>query len=192
MNFKRVVCLAAVFVLVVGGVGWAAKDLVGKTAPEFTLKDLNGKSFSLKDYRGKIVVLEWANKDCPIWRNVLQTLNDTYKEHADKDVVWLNIDSTHNMDLEDHRVFMIKNDVTKPVLDDRSGKVGKAYGARTTPHMFIINKEGRVVYDGAIDNKAKGDEHVNFVAKALKELKSGKTISKPSTNPYGCSVKYKK
>lgn len=164
-----------------------------KKAPDFTLKDLDGKTHALKDYKGKWVVLEWANKDCPVWRARLKELKSTaakFKEN--KDVVWLLIDSTYAMVEEDNKKYMKENEVTRPVLVDRDGKVGKAYDARTTPHMFIIDKEGNIAYDGAIDNQKKDKEFVNYVSKAMDERLAGKPVSTPKTNPYGCSVKYKR
>lgn len=164
-----------------------------KKAPDFTLKDLDGKTHALKDYKGKFVVLEWANKDCPVWRARLKELKNTAAKYKDnKDVVWLLIDSTYAMVEEDNKKFMKENEVARPVLVDRDGKVGKAYDARTTPHMFIIDKEGNIAYDGAIDNQKKDKDLVNYVSKAMDELLAGKPVSTPKTNPYGCSVKYKR
>ncbi len=188
----KTIAFAFASVLLIAGLGFSGGDLVDKAAPDFTLKDVYGKEYKLSDYRGKVVVLEWANKDCPIWRDKLDELNDTYKKFVDKGVIWLNIDSSHYAKAEDNRVYAVKNDVTKPMLADPDGKVGKTYSARTTPHMFIVDKDGKVVYDGAIDNRGEGDEHVNYVAKALDALLAGKKIETPKTNPYGCSVKYKK
>lgn len=162
-------------------------------APDFTLKDLDGKSHALKDYKGKFVVIEWANKDCPVWRARLKELKSTAAKYKDnKDVVWLLIDSTYAMVEEANKNYMKENEVTRPVLVDRDGKVGKAYDARTTPHMFIIDKEGNIAYDGAIDNQKKDKEFVNYVSKAMDELLAGKPVSTAKTNPYGCSVKYKR
>lgn len=184
--------LVSASALLTASLGFSGDDPVGAAAPDFALKDVYGKEYKLSDFRGRVVVLEWANKDCPVWHKLLKELNDTYKQYVDKDVVWLNIDSTHYAKADDNRVYAVKNDVTKPMLSDADGKVGKAYDARTTPHMFIVDKAGKIVYDGAIDNKAQGDEHVNYVAKALDELLAGKPIEIPRTNPYGCSVKYKR
>lgn len=192
MKRTLIASVGVLTVIALAGLALGAKSMAGKKAPGFTLKDLHGKSYSLKDYKGKIVVLEWANKDCPVWRGRLKALNDTYKKYVDKGVVWLNIDSTHNAKTEPSHVFMVKNDVTKPVLSDPDGKVGRAYDARTTPHMFIIDKTGNIAYDGAADNQGKGTDFVDYVAQALDELTAGKSVSTPATNPYGCSVKYKK
>ncbi|MGE3181107.1 MAG: redoxin domain-containing protein, partial [Phycisphaerae bacterium] len=170
----------------------SAEDLVGKAAPSFELKGVDGKTYKLDDYKGKIVVLEWANKDCPVWRGVLDELNATYEKYATNqisettdvkkpEIIWLAVDSTNNLNANDVTDFCKTNKITRPVLDDSEGKVGQSFKARTTPHMFIINTDGKVVYDGAIDNKKKGDEHVNYVAKALDELKAGKDVSEAST-----------
>lgn len=162
-------------------------------APDFSLKDLHGKTHALKDMKGKIVVLEWSNKDCPIWRAKMDELASACKATAKmKDVVWLQIDSTYAMKVDDVRSFMDKHEIKRPLLLDQNGKVGHAYDARTTPHMFIIDTHGHIAYDGAIDNKKAGKEHVNYVTKALHELLAGKPVTEPKTNPYGCSVKYKK
>ena len=187
----KAITLACASALLAASLGFGGNDMVGEQAPDFALKDVYDKEYKLSDFRGQVVVLEWANKDCPVWRKSLAELNETYKRYVDKGVIWLNIDSTHYTKAEDNRVYAVQHDVTKPILSDADGKVGKAFGARTTPHMFIIDKAGKIVYDGAIDNQTSGDEHVNYVAKALDELLSGKPISTSRTNPYGCSVKYK-
>ncbi len=180
----------------------SAADLVGKPAPAFELKGLDGKTYKLADLKGKIVVLEWANKDCPVWRRVMGPLKSTRDKYvvemAKKSdpkrpaVVWLAVDSTHRMKPDDVRAFCKENKIVRPVLDDRAGAVGKSYRARTTPHMFIVDAKGIVAYDGAIDNQQKGDAHVNFVAQALDDLLADRTVSTPATKPYGCSVKYKR
>ncbi len=174
----------------------AAKSKAGKKAPEFKLKNYDGKTIELSDYKGKIVVLEWLNYECPFSRyhhekaNTMVELADKYK---DKNVVWLAINSTSHLITEKNKEFAEKNNISYPILDDRSGKVGRAYKARTTPHMFIINAKGMIVFDGAIDNSPLGRRKkgvINYVDKALGELTSGKKISVPRTKPYGCTVKY--
>ena len=176
----------------------AVKSKAGKKAPEFKLKNYDGKMVSLSDYKGKIVVLEWLNYECPFSRyhhekaNTMVELADKYKA---KNVVWLAINSTSHLITEKNKEFAEKNNIGYPILDDRSGKVGRAYKARTTPHMFIINAEGMIVFDGAIDNSPLGRRKkgvINYVDKALGELASGKKITFPKTKPYGCTVKYAK
>jgi peroxiredoxin len=169
--------------------------MAGRKAPDFTLMNYDGKTISLSDYKGKIVVLEWLNYECPFVRyhyektNTMTALADKYK---DKNVVWLVVNSTAHLTTDKNKDFAEKHNISYPILDDRSGKVGHAYGAKTTPHMFIVDTNGMIVYNGAIDNSPLGREKnvINYVDKALAELTSGKEVSTPSTEPYGCSVKY--
>ena len=172
---------------------------VGKAAPEFSLQDQDGKTVNLADLKGKVVVLEWFNEECPyVVRHhekdkTMATLSDKY---AAKDVVWLAVNSTNGKTNEDNKSIHGKWNVKYSVLNDSDGKVGKAYGAKTTPHMFIIDKEGKLAYAGGIDNDPQGDKtgdaKVNYVDKALTEILDGKAVSEAKTKSYGCSVKYKK
>ena len=165
-------------------------------APGFKLNSFDGKTVSLSDYRGKIVVLEWFNMECPFSRyhyetkNTMASLANKYKS---KNVVWLAVNSTNHTTPKANKAFTEKNKLPFPILDDRSGKVGRAYGAKTTPHIFIINPRGRIVYDGAIDDSPLGKKKegvVNYIDKALAELTSGKAVSISNTKSYGCTVKY--
>ena len=167
-----------------------------KAAPDFVLKNYDGNSVSLKDLKGKIVVLEWLNYDCPFSKyhhetaNTMMELAEKYKA---KGVVWLGINSTNYMTAEKNKEFADADKINYPILDDRYGTVGREYGAKTTPHMFIINAEGMIAYNGAIDNSPMGEKKegvVNYVDKALLELTEGKAVSETVTAPYGCSVKY--
>ena len=167
-----------------------------KAAPGFTLSNYDGKMVSLSDYEGKIVVLEWFNYECPFSvyhyekANTMVELADKYKN---KNVVWLAVNSTKHLSTEKDKEFAGKHKVSHPILDDRSGEVGRAYGAKTTPHIFIINAGGSIVYDGAIDNTPLGkkqQEVINYVDKALAELIEGKAVGIANTEPYGCTVKY--
>lgn len=168
-----------------------------KKAPAFTLKSfVDGKTASLSDYEGKIVVLEWLSLDCPFVKYHYDTahtmvgLADKYKY---KDIVWLAINSTSDTTEQANKEFAKKHKLPYPILDDRSGKVGLSYGAMTTPHMFIIDTKGNIVYQGAIDNSPMGkikEGVVNYVDKALEELTSGKSVSVVKSRTYGCSVKY--
>jgi peroxiredoxin len=168
-----------------------------KKAPEFTLTSFGGKTISLSDYKGKIVVLEWFNLECPFVQyhyNTANTMVDLAKKYKDK-VVWLAINSTSHTTPEENKTFAEKHKLPYPILDDRSGKVGRAYNATNTPHIFIIDTKGYIVYDGAIDNSPmgntpQGQELINYVDKALTELKAGRTVSIRETKPYGCTVKY--
>jgi len=195
----------ATAVLAVGLSGFAGAAVeVGKAAPDFTLPASNGSNVSLASFKGKYVVLEWFNDGCPFVKKHyepgnMQKLQETY---AAKDVVWLTINSsakgkqghTDAKGAEELRAkWAIKSQAT---LLDSAGKVGKLYGAKTTPHMFIINPEGNVIYQGAIDDKDTTDSadiatSKNFVAAALDAALAGKAVETASTKPYGCSVKYK-
>jgi len=174
----------------------AKEPVIGKKAPEFTLKNYDGKTISLSDYKGKIVVLEWFNYECPFVKyhyektDTMTGLADKYKG---KNVVWLAVNSTGHLTTDKNQEFAEKHNVSYPILDDRSGKVGHAYAAKTTPHMFIVDTDGIIVYMGAIDDSPLGREDkdvIKYVDKALAELTSNKEISIPNTKPYGCSVKY--
>lgn len=167
----------------------------GKKAPQFTLQSFDGKTISLSDYRGKIVVLEWLNFECPFSRyhyDTVPTMVNLAKKYKDN-VVWLAVNSTNHTTPAANKEFAEKHELPYPILDDRSGRVGHAYDAKTTPHMYVIDTRGNVVYEGAIDNaplgKARGDV-VNYVDKALAELVAGKPVSTKETKPYGCTVKY--
>ncbi len=176
-----------------------ADAAVGSVAPAFTLKGVDGKNHSLADYKGKVVVLEWINPNCPVSNRHARekTMTDLVKQHGE--VVWLGINSTSPSSGDflkpaDHQAYDQKYGITYPVLYDETGQVGHAYGARTTPHMFIVGADGKVAYNGAIDDdppgrKAKADR-LNFVGQGLNAEKKGATPDPASTKPYGCSVKY--
>jgi peroxiredoxin len=168
-----------------------------KKAPDFTLSTFDGKPVKLSDYRGKTVVLEWMNTECPFSMYhyaTKPTMVELAKKYMNQNVVWLTINSTSHTTPQANLSFAKQYKIQSPILDDRSGKVGKAYGAKTTPHIFIVNARGNIVYDGAIDNapvgKVEGDEYVNYVDKALSEIIGGKSVSISKTKSYGCSVKY--
>lgn len=172
---------------------------VGETAPAFSLKGVDGKTYSLADYKGKVVVLEWVNPNCPFSdRHAREkTMSELVKQHGE--VVWLGINSTARehrdfLPAAEHLAYNKKNGINYAVLYDETGKAGHAYDAKTTPHLFIVGKDGKVAYNGAIDDdppgrKAKA-ERVSFVGLGLNAEKSGKNPSPASTKPYGCSVKY--
>lgn len=176
---------------------------VGKPAPEFTGTDSNGKSHKLSDFKGKVVVLEWTNPECPFVvkhydSNNMQKLQE---EFTAKDVVWLTINSSaegqqgHQTGEEANKYITEKGAKATARLLDSSGEIGKTYGAKTTPHMFVIDKDGTLVYAGAIDDNdsAKAEDAAtakNHVREALNELLAGKPVTTAQTNPYGCSVKY--
>lgn len=176
-----------------------AGSAVGETAPAFKLKGADGKTYSLADYKDKVVVLEWVNPNCPFSdRHAKEkTMSSLAKQHGE--VVWLGINSTSPekpdyLKPADHLAYNEKNGINYPVLYDETGTVGHAYEAKTTPHMFIIDTDGKIAYNGAIDDDPPGRkaqaERVNYVGRGLDAEKGGKNPDPASTKPYGCSVKY--
>ena len=175
----------------------------GKPAPAFTVTDLDGKAVNLADYKGKTVVLEWTNFGCPFVQKHYRSGNmQALQKKYSNDVVWLAVNSTHrgSTDWAEPKALtaQLKDFGAQPAryLVDEPGKVGMAYGAKTTPHMFIIDPQGTVVYNGAIDDKRSTDvadvkTSKNYVVAALEEMKAGRPVSVSTTTPYGCSVKYK-
>ncbi len=180
-----------------------AKAKIGEKAPDFTLTDSKGKSHKLSDFKGKLVVLEWINFDCPFVKkhydgNNMQNLQ---KKYTEKGAVWLSICSSSegkqgNFSKEEinKRIKEQKANMTAYLIDE-SGSVGEIYSAKTTPHMYIIDKDGKLVYAGAIDDKKSTNPDdvktsKNYVSTALDELLEGKKVSTSVTQPYGCSVKY--
>ena len=184
--------------------GAFAAATVGQAAPDFSLTDVNGKAVKLSDFKGKNVVMEWHNPGCPFVQkhydtNNMQSLQNKYDA---KDTVWLTVNSTETK----HQDYMSSDKLKGYLAEkkaapdaymlDADGKTGKAYGAKTTPHMYVINPAGMVVYAGAIDDKAgtKAEEiktAKNYVVTALDDLKAGKPVANASTQPHGCSIKYK-
>jgi len=175
----------------------------GDAAPGFILKDTDGQEHNIASYlaKGKVVVLEWFNPDCPFIKKHHQThktMNETYERFADRGVMWLAINSNapgkQGHGDERNRQAVIDYDLPFPLLLDENGVVGQAFGAKTTPHMFVIAGKGEVVYAGAIDDdRSAGDlGETNYVADALEAVLAGKTPDVQETDPYGCSVKYVK
>ncbi|MDZ4829854.1 MAG: redoxin domain-containing protein [Phycisphaerae bacterium] len=173
------------------------KAEVGKTAPNFTLKTAAGKDWSLSDAAGKIVVLEWINPNCPVCQRVMKdgTVATTLKEVTaiSPDVVYVAINSSaaDPASLDGTAKYMTDMKMTMPALLDRDGKVGMTYGAKTTPHCYVIDAKGVLRYQGAIDDNAQGSgAKMNYVVNAVKQIKAGETVSPDSTKSYGCGVKY--
>ncbi len=177
---------------------------VGQPAPAFRLTDTNGKNVGLSDFKGKFVVLEWNNPGCPFVRKHYNSANmqTLQKEAVGKGVVWLAINSTETSSGDYLSPPQLARWMTEQkasptaTLMDEEGSAGKAYGARTTPHMYIVNPEGTLVYAGGIDSIPSGRTEdiaraTNYVRQGLQEALAGKPISAPVTRPYGCSVKYK-
>ena len=180
-----------------------AKVEPGEAAPEFTLTDSKGTSHKLSDFRGKLVVLEWLNHECPFVKKHYAggDMQKLQKEYTGKGVVWLSIISSapgkqgHRTGPQAEADTKDKNASPTAVLLDPAGTVGQKYGAKTTPEMFVIDKEGKVIYAGAIDsikstNPADIAKAENHVRQALDAALAGQPVSTPKTQPYGCSVKY--
>ena len=177
---------------------------VGSTAPDISATDSKGKTQTLSQYKGKYVVLEWFNPECPFVKKHYGSGNmqKLQEEFTGKGVVWLTIDSSApglegNLTAEqaNAKIAEWKAHSTALLLDP-DGKAGRTYAAKNTPHMFVINPEGKIVYEGAIDSKATAKPAdiataSNYVKAALDESLAGKTVTTPSSRPYGCSVKYK-
>jgi peroxiredoxin len=167
---------------------------IGMFAPKFKLMNQDGKTVRLADFAGKIVVLEWMNPNCPFVQRHYKagTMVKLAKEFAGRDVVWLAVNSTHTSTAADDRAWIKTYNLPYPILDDHAGTVGKLYGARTTPHMFIIDRVGILVYAGAIDDDPQGSQATptNYVRQVLTALLTGKSIPVKETKSYGCSVKY--
>lgn len=192
-----------IFVLLLGVTVFSQQARLNETAPDFKLKDSNGKEHSLSDFKGKTVVLEWINFECPFVKKHYDSKNmqSLQEKYTAKGVIWLAICSSApgkqgNFSSEEiNKRSKDHNAKFTAYLIDEDGKVGKMYGAKTTPHMFIIDKDGKLVYAGGIDDKASTDvEDVktakNYVSAALDELLNGKQVTTQSSTPYGCSVKY--
>ena len=202
MNTKTI--LTILMSLVATAVFASDPPPVGSVAPDFSLTDAKGKTHSLADYKGKYVVLEWFNPECPFVKKHYGTSNmqNLQKEFTDKGVVWLTIDSNApgtegNLTAEQaEKITTAWKTHETALLLDPDGIVGRAYGAKNTPNMVVIDPDGKIAYEGAIDSKATPNPadiptSTNYVKAALDESLTGKPVSNPKTKPYGCSVKYK-
>ena len=176
----------------------AAGAKVGEAAPNFTLKTTDGKDWSLSDAKGKVVVLEWVNPNCPVCVRVCKegivadTLKGCKEQFADVVYVAINSSAAQPDSLAATAEYLKSHKLEVPALLDNDGKVGQMYGARTTPHCYVIDQNGVLVYRGAIDDSPSGGAKTNYVVNAVKQLKAGEKVSPSETKPYGCSVKYKK
>jgi peroxiredoxin len=197
------VALALSLTCVPGTANPAAQARIGAPAPTFSLTDSSGKAVSLADFKGKTVVLEWTNHDCPYVRkhyngNNMQTLQ---KKWTGQGVVWLTLISSmpgsqgYVTAQEANKLTASRNAAPTAVLFDPKGDVGRAYGAQTTPHMYVITGDGKLVYMGGIDDKATTrledlKTAKNFVDQALGEVTQGKPVSVTTSRAYGCTIKY--
>ena len=180
----------------------APKAEVGKPAPDFTLVDMDGKEHSLSSYtaQGKVVVLEWFNHECPFvkkhYNSDKDTMNALIKAWEGQPVVWLRVNSADPASpvgkAENVREAISDWNIATPMLVDADGKVGKMYGAKRTPEMYVISADGVLVYHGAIDNDrtARGPGDLNYVEQAVTATIAGEPVTTPTTQAYGCSIKY--
>jgi len=199
---KNATLLAASVATLFAGAALAAA-VVGQPAPAFTATDISGKTVSLAEFKGKTVVLEWHNFGCPFVQKHYRSGNmQALQKKYGGEVVWLTVNSTN----AGHQDYMAPAQLTKALADfgadptrfvmDEPGTVGLAYGAKVTPHMYIIDPSGKVAYNGAIDDRRSTDPadvktSKNYVAAALDEMKAGKPVSNASNAPYGCTIKYR-
>jgi peroxiredoxin len=194
--------LACLLFVATTGLG-LAETQIGQAAPSFTLTDTHGKKISLEDFKGKYVVLEWYNPDCPFVGKHYKSRNmqGLQKEFTSKGVVWITIDSSApgeegNYPPQELNQISVRDGASRTaLLLDPEGKVGRLYEAKTTPDMYIINPAGILVYKGAIDDKRSTDPAdvktaTNYVKLALQQAMTGKPVATTATRPYGCSVKY--
>jgi len=189
--------------LVLGTAAFAAAE-IGKPAPEFTLTDTKGVSHRLSDFKGKVVVLEWINLGCPYVKAQYsgRNMQNLQKAHADKGVVWLAVCSSASgqqgyYNAADWNARIAEQGIAATaVLIDEPGTVGMLYGAKTTPHMYVVAADGTLAYNGAIDNANSTNvveiaKAQNYVTAAVDALLAGKPVATAATKPYGCGVKYK-
>lgn len=167
---------------------------IGQPAPDFTLLDCEGNKHTLSDYKDKIVVLEWVNQQCPWSVKAVPVVKEIRGKYAKDSVVWLGIESTHNRKPEENIQYAKDHELGFPILMDNDGRVGRLYQAKTTPHLYVINK-GKLVYMGALHNNQQGprqeSEVRHYVDEAIRAVLDGKDVPVAETTAWGCTVKYK-
>ncbi len=194
--------LAALAVLCIAAPAWAAPE-AGKPAPDFTATDIKGNPFKLSDHKGKIVVLEWTNHECPFVLKHYGTNNmqNTQKAAKEKGAEWVSIVSSapgrqgHTTAEAAQKIVDETGAAPDVKILDEKGEIGTLYGASTTPHMFVVDKDGTIAYMGAIDDQPSPRPETvegakNYVLAAIDDLAAGKPVETPVTQPYGCNVKY--
>ena len=199
-HLKKIISLVAIFLA--GSYSSFSAAIPGRPAPAFKVKDLAGKIHQLGDYKGKIVVLEAYNLDCPFCAKHFKS-NDMQKLQKDlraQGVIWLLVNSVNKKHPSYRKPAAAKKEFTRlkinatAWLDDSAGKLGRAYGLKTTPHIIVIDKQGNVAYNGAIDDdptvKGNPRQARNYVREAVRALRAGDTVAVSQTKPYGCGIKY--
>jgi peroxiredoxin len=184
--------LALVTLPVAGGAVTQLK--VGDAVPDMQLADENGAPHKLSDHRGKVVVFEWTNPDCPFVKRhyTADTMEKLSQQLGANGVVWYAVNSTHYNKPADSIAWKKEQGFDYQTLQDQEGKLGRLMGARTTPHMFVVGPDGKLAYAGAIDDDPRGraDKPKNYVSNAAQALLAGAALENSNTEPYGCSVKY--
>ena len=197
-NVLWILGLGAAVLGMTAGTANQDKAKLGEKAPDFTLTDTNGQERSLSDYKGRIVVIEWINPECPYVRHCYQTkaMQGAYQavKQLDKSVAWLAINTTPGTTPQANTLWSTTYGLKYPILLDKRGKVGRLYDARRTPQMFVIDTDGVIRYTGAIDDNnllnKRPDDITNYVVNAVKQLVEEETVTPDSTKPYGCTIKY--
>jgi peroxiredoxin len=200
-SFKAAASAAAAIILLASAAAFAAR--VGEAAPDFVATDSNGQTHHLAEYRGKYVVLEWHNNGCPYTQKhyLSGNMENLQREWTARGVIWFTVISSapgaqgYVTGAQENAYMLQMHAAPTAALLDPEGQLGHLYEAKTTPHMFVIDPQGVLIYDGAIDDRATPDPSdiagaTNYVSQALNEAMSGKPVSVPATRPYGCSVKY--
>ena len=201
MSAKRLGFFTATIILIAAAAAFAAR--VGQAAPDFVATDSNGQQHHLADYRGKFVVLEWHNNGCPYTQKhyLSGNMENLQREWTARGVIWFTVISSApgaqgyvTAAQENDYIHQMHAAPTAALLDP-DGQLGRLYDAKTTPHMFVINPNGILIYDGAIDDRSTSEQSdisgaTNYVSQALTEAMAGKPVSVATTRPYGCSVKY--
>lgn len=203
MNLKKIISVLFAGLGLGAAVASAAQAELGAMAPDFTLTDIDGTTHKLSDYRGKTVVLEWVNPECPFVKKHYESGNIPQQQMAatKAGVIWLAINSGHPGAQGDFTPSQVKawqartGSAPTAYFRDQDGKIGRLYGAKTTPHMYVITDQGTLVYNGAIDSIRSADtadiaKAEQYVDSALQAVKAGLPVKEPATRPYGCSVKY--
>ena len=203
MRLTKIIFAAILIMIYANNITASGKAKIGEKAPEFSGTGSDGQYYSLEGYSGKFVVLEWNNFDCPFVKKHYESKNmqQLQKKYTEKDVIWLTINSSAAGKQGHFPPYKINKKIkeydakmTGYLLDD-SGNIGKKYDAKTTPHMYIINPDGILIYAGGIDDIASTDiadikKATNYVSEALDSALAGKEVKLKTSQPYGCSVKY--
>jgi peroxiredoxin len=167
---------------------------IGQAAPDFTLLDCDGRKHTLSTHKDQIVVLEWLNQQCPVSRAAVPVMKELRKKYAGKNIIWLGVESTYFRKPEENLQYAKDKGLEFPILMDNEGTVGRLYGAKVTPHIFVVH-QGKLVYAGALRSKPPegnaATDSRNYLDEALQALLAGKEVPVAETTAWGCSVKYK-